>query len=279
MTTVKNIKIQDLIPAQNNPFNVKMDADMEKLIESIAENGVILPIIATPTENGKYEIVSGHRRKFACEYLEMEKIPTIVKELDLNERAILMVDSNLQRENILPSEKAKAYKLKMDALAKQGKRNDLTGGQVGHKTRDTISDTDSGRQIQRYIRLNNLIPQLLELVDEKRIALTTAVELSYLPEELQKHLYEEININDCTPSLSQACRFRKIHTENILKPEDISEIMTEQKANQVDMFRMPLENIKRYSPKSNEKQLQEFVLKACEHYSRYLRRMRDRDTR
>ncbi len=279
MTTVKNIKIQDLIPAQNNPFNVKMDADMEKLIESIAENGVILPIIATPTENGKYEIVSGHRRKFACEYLEMEKMPTIVKELDLNERAILMVDSNLQRENILPSEKAKAYKLKMDALAKQGKRNDLTGGQVVHKTRDTISDTDSGRQIQRYIRLNNLIPELLQLVDEKRIALTTAVELSYLPEDLQKHLYEEININDCTPSLSQACRFRKIHNEEVLRPEDISEIMTEQKANQVDMFRIPLENIKRYSPKSNEKQLQEFVLKACEHYSRYLNRLRERDGR
>lgn len=181
MNEIKNIQITDLISAPDNPFKVTMDTEMERLIESIAETGVITPIIARPTDKGKYEIVSGHRRKFACEYLGIKSVPTIIKELDRNEAVIFLVDSNLQRENILPSEKAFAYKLKMEALSHQGKRTDLTSDQVGRKleTAEIIGkQTDESKnQVRRYIRLTNLIPPILDMVDEKRIAFTPAVEL------------------------------------------------------------------------------------------------------
>lgn len=206
MNEIKHIAIKDLTAALDNPFKVQMDSEMEQLIESIAENGVITPIIAREIENGKYEIISGHRRKFACEYLGLNTVPVLLRELNRNEAVITLVDSNLQREHLLPSEKAFAYKLKMDALSAQGKRTDLTCGQVGHKSRDMLSETESGRQIQRYIRLTYLIPELLQKVDEGRIALTPAVELSYLTEQEQQTLLSEMEYADCTPSLSQAIR-------------------------------------------------------------------------
>lgn len=277
MNEMKNIKISDLISAPDNPFKVTLDTEMERLIESIAETGVIAPIIARPTENGKYEIVSGHRRKYACEYLGMETVPVIVKELDRNEAVIFLVDSNLQRENILPSERAFAYKMKLDALSAQGKRTDLTCGQVGHKSRDIISSEESGRQIQRYIRLTNLIPELLQYVDEGKIAFTPAVELSYLNEQEQHDLLEQMEINDCTPSLSQACRFKKVSQLEGLTPEFISAVMSEEKANQKEMFKVPMERIRKFAPKGDTKAVEEFVLKACEHYRHYLNRKRERD--
>ena len=201
MNEIKQIAIQDLTSAPDYPFKVQMDSEMEQLIESIAENGVITPIIARETENGKYEIISGHRRKFACEYLGLKTVPVLLRELNRNEAAITLVDSNLQREHLLPSEKAFGYKLKMDALSAQGKRTDLTCGQVGYKSRDMLSETESGRQIQRYIRLTYLIPELLQKVDEGRIAFTPAVELSYLTEQEQQTLLSEMEYADCTPSL------------------------------------------------------------------------------
>ena len=204
MNEIKHIAIKDLTAAPDNPFKVQMDSEMEQLIESIAENGVITPIIARETENGIYEIISGHRRKFACEYLGLNTVPVLLRELNRNEAAIALVDSNLQREHLLPSEKAFAYKLKMDALSAQGKRTDLTCGQVGHKSRDMLSETESGRQIQRYIRLTYLIPELLQMVDERKIAFTPAVELSYLTEQEQQTLLSEMEYADATPSLSQA---------------------------------------------------------------------------
>ncbi len=277
--TIKNIEIKDLTSAPDNPFKVTMDIEMEKLIESIAQSELITPIIARETENGKYEIVSGHRRKFACEYLEMKTVPVIVKELDRNEAVIFLVDSNLQRENILPSERAFAYKLKMEALSHQGK----TSCQLGTKLRSdefmAQSAEDSARQIQRYIRLTYLIPELLQMVDEKKIALTPAVELSYLTEQEQYDLLNEIEINDCTPSLSQACRFKKLSQNNELTSDIISNIMSEDKANQREMFKLPMERIKSVAPKIKDNQLEDFVLKACAYYSKVLARQRVRDSR
>ncbi len=206
----------------------------------------------------------------------------IVKELDRNEAVIFLVDSNLQRENILPSERAFAYKMKLEAMNKQGKRNDLTSGQVGQKwSRDEMAESvnDSSRQIQRYIRLTFLIPELLQMVDEKKIALTPAVELSYLTEQEQYDLLNEIEINDCTPSLSQACRFKKLSQESILTKEQFADIMCEDKANQKEMFKMPMERIKAVAPKIKDNQLEDFVLKACAYYSKVLARQRDRDSR
>ncbi len=280
--TIKNIEIKDLTSAPDNPFKVTMDTEMEKLIESIAQSGLITPIIARETDNGQYEIVSGHRRKYACEYLGYETVPVILKELDRNEAVIFLVDSNLQRENILPSERAFAYKMKLEAMNKQGKRNDLTSGQVGQKwSRDEMAESvnDSSRQIQRYIRLTYLIPELLQMVDEKKIALTPAVELSYLTEQEQYNLLNEIEINDCTPSLSQACRFKKLSQNYELKRDTIADIMCEDKANQREMFKLPMERIKAVAPKIKNNQLEDFVLKACQYYARYLMRQRDKGDR
>lgn len=278
MNEIKNTKISDLMSAPDNPFKVTLDAEMERLIESIAETGVIAPIIARPTESGKYEIVSGHRRKYACEYLGMETVPAIIKELDRNEAVIFLVDSNLQRENILPSEKAFAYKLKMEALSCQGKRTDLTCGQVGHKSRDIVSSEESGRQIQRYIRLTNLISPILDMVDEKRIAFTPAVELSYLLPEEQTMLLSEMEYNDCTPNLSQAQRLKELSVQGLFTQERLSTIMSEEKANQKERVKIPAERIRKYFPKDyTTAQMEETIVKLCEAYHR--KRMRDRDAR
>ena len=262
MNEIKQVAIKDLTAAPDNPFKVQMDAEMEQLIESIAENGVITPIIAREVENGKYEIISGHRRKFACEYLGLKTVPVLVRELDRNEAVIALVDSNLQREHLLPSEKAFGYKLKMDALSAQGKRTDLTCGQVGHKSRDMISETESGRQIQRYIRLTHMIPELLQKVDEGRIALTPAVELSYLTEQEQQILLSEMKYADATPSLSQAIRLHRFSQEGRLNADVIYAVMSEQKPNQKEQIRFRSEDLRKYFPKSyTEKDIRDDIIK------------------
>ncbi len=262
MNEMKHIAIKDLIAAPDNPFKVQMDTEMEQLIESIAENGIITPIIARKTENGKYEIISGHRRKFACEYLSLKTVPVLLREIDRNEAVIALVDSNLQREHLLPSEKAFGYKLKMDALSAQGKRTDLTCGQVGHKSRDMLSETESGRQIQRYIRLTYLIPELLQKVDEGRIALTPAVELSYLSKQEQQTLLSEMEYADATPSLSQAIRLHNFSREGRLNADIIYAVMSEQKPNQKEQIRFRSEDLRKYFPKSyTDKDIRDDIIK------------------
>ena len=278
MNEIKYIAIKDLTAAPDNPFKVQMDAEMEQLIESIAENGVITPIIAREIEDGKYEIISGHRRKFACEYLGLQTVPVLLRVLNRNEAAITLVDSNLQREHLLPSEKAFGYKLKMDALSVQGKRTDLTCGQVGHKSRDKLSETESGRQIQRYIRLTYLIPELLQKVDEGRIAFTPAVELSYLTEQEQQTLLSEMDYADCTPSLSQAIRLHRFSREGRFNGDVAYAVMSEEKANQKEKLKIPAERVRKFFPKDyTPAQMEEEIVKMCE--SRYRKRQRDRDSR
>jgi ParB family chromosome partitioning protein len=214
------------------------------------------------------------------------EVPALIVSLDRDAAAIVLVDSNLHREHILPSEKAFAYKMKAEALAHQGWRTDLTSGRLVPKSDDNRTtarigaDTgDSYKTVQRYIRLTNLIPEILQYVDEGRISFTPAVELSYLNEQEQYDLLEQMELNDCTPSLSQACRFKKISQEQSLTPEVIAAVMSEEKANQREMFKVPMERIRQYVPNANAKQAEDFVLKACEHYQRYLIRQRNRDER
>lgn len=282
MNEIKNIKISDLISAPDNPFKVTLDAEMERLIESIAETGVIAPIIARSTENGKYEIVSGHRRKYACEYLGIETIPAIIKELDRNEAVIFLVDSNLQRENILPSERAFAYKIKAEALKRYCKRN-LGQAVPNYDSARTTAEIgeqcgESYKTVQRYIRLTNLIQPILDMVDEKRIAFTPAVEISYLPSEEQTMLLSEMEYNDCTPNLSQAQRLKKLSVDGLFNQENLSAIMSEEKANQKERVKIPADRIRKYFPKDyTTAQMEETIVKLCEAYHR--KRIRDRDAR
>lgn len=281
--TKKNICIQKLHPFENHPYKVQDNEEMERLAESIKQNGVVSPIIVRPKENteDEYEIISGHRRVMACRKAGITEVPALVVSLDRDAAAIVLVDSNLHREHILPSEKAFAYKMKLEAMKHQGWRSDLTSDQVGGKleTADLVgAETgDSKNQVRRYIRLTNLIPEILQYVDDGRIAFTPAVELSYLNEQEQYDLLEQMELNDCTPSLSQACRFKKMSQEEGLTPEVIATVMSEEKANQREMFKVPMERIRKYVPNANAKQAEDFVLKACEHYRRYLIRQRDRE--
>ena len=283
--TKKNISIEKLHPFENHPYKVQDNEEMDALAESIKVHGVVSPIIVRPLENttAEYEIISGHRRVMASRKAGITEIPALIVSLDRDAAAIVLVDSNLHREHILPSEKAFAYKMKAEALEHQGWRSDLTSCQVGTKLRtdeQIAADTnDSARQIQRYIRLTNLIPEILKYVDEGRISFTPAVELSYLNEQEQQDLLEQVELNDCTPSLSQACRFKKMSQEVGLTPESIAEIMSEEKANQREMFKVPMERIRQYVPNANAKQAEDFVLKACEHYRKFLIRQRNRDER
>ena len=283
--TKKNIPIEKLRPFENHPYKVQDNEEMDALAESIKAHGVVSPIIVRPLENttDEYEIISGHRRVMASRKAGITEIPTLIVSLDRDAAAIVLVDSNLHREHILPSEKAFAYKMKAEALAHQGWRSDLTSCQVGAKLRTdeqiAADANDSARQIQRYIRLTNLIPEILQYVDEGRISFTPAVELSYLNEQEQYDLLEQMELNDCTPSLSQACRFKKISQEEGLTPEVIATVMSEEKANQREMFKVPMERIRQYVPNANAKQAEDFVLKACEHYRKFLIRQRNRDER
>ena len=268
----------DLIDGfEGHPFSVKDDEDMQKLLQSIAERGVLVPCLAR--QNGeRYELISGHRRKAACKALGISTLPVIVRDMTREEAIITMVDSNVQREHILPSEKAMAYKLKMDALAKQGKRTDLTCGQVGHKSRDDVSE-ESGKTVQRYIRLTYLNKPLLDMVDEGRIAFTPAVELSYLNEIEQQDLVEVIGVCECTPNRSQACRLKAISQDKGLNPEDITAIMSEQKANQKPMFKIRLEKLREVAPKIKDNEFEAFVIKACDHYYKYQQKQKSKEAR
>ena len=283
--TKKNISIEKLHPFENHPYKVQDNEEMDALAESIKMHGVVSPIIVRPLENttDEYEIISGHRRVMASRKAGITEVPALVVSLDRDAAAIVLVDSNLHREHILPSEKAFAYKMKLEAMKHQGWRSDLTSDQLGGKleTADLVgAETgDSKNQVRRYIRLTNLIPEILQYVDDGRISFTPAVELSYLNEQEQHDLLEQIEQSDCTPSLSQACRFKKISQGEGLTPEVIAEIMEEEKANQREMFKVPMERIRQYIPNANAKQAEDFVLKACEHYRKFLIRQRNRDER
>ena len=280
-----NIPISKLRPFEGHPFKVKDDEEMNVLIESIQTTGILSPLIVRPIESTEeYEVISGHRRLHAAVKAGITEVPALVVSLDRDAAAIVLVDSNLHREHILPSEKALAYKMKADAMNHKGWRTDLTSGQFVPKSDDNRTtaqigaDTgDSYKTVQRYIRLTNLIPEILQYVDDGRISFTPAVELSYLNEQEQYDLLEQMELNDCTPSLSQACRFKKMSAEQGLTPEIIAAVMSEEKANQREMFKVPMERIRQYVPNANAKQAEDFVLKACEHYRRYLIRQRDRE--
>ena len=278
-----NIPVEKIHPFEGHPYKVLDNDEMNNLIESIQQKGVISPIVVRPLEKttDEYEIISGHRRLRASVKAGLDTVPALIYAVTRDEAAIMLVDSNLHREHILPSERAFAYKLKMEAMSRQGYRSDLTSCQVGTKLRtDEIiaeNSTDSARQIQRYIRLTNLIPELLNLVDEERIAFTPAVELSYLNEVEQADLVEEIRVCDATPNLSQAQRLRAISREEGLTPEHIGEILAEEKANQREKIRIPAERIRKYFPKSyTTEQIEEAIIKICE--SRY-RARQGRDAR
>ena len=256
------ISIEKLYPFEGHPYKVIDNEEMEALTKSVHAEGVISPLIVRPLNDADgYEVISGHRRLHAAQRAGLSKVPALVYEISREEAAIMLVDSNLHREHILPSEKAFAYKLKMEALKHRG----ITCGQVGHKSRDALTDDDSGRQVQRYIRLTYLIPELLQLVDDGKIALTPAVELSYLPEKAQTYLLEEMRRNDCTPSLSQAIRLKKEYQAKTLTVPKLRSIMGEEKANQKERLKIPMERIRKFFPKSyTPNQIEEAVVKLCE---------------
>ena len=262
---IKNIEISSLVPFENHPFKKRSGMEQEELLESIKETGLLEPITVRFLSEGKYEIISGHRRVEACKKLGLSKIPATIKELSKDEAIVAMVDSNIHREHLLCSEKAFAYKMKLEALKHQGK----TYGQVVHKSRDNISDTESGRQVQRYIRLTHLIPELLKMVDAERIAFTPAVELSYLPENEQKKLVAEIEYADATPSLSQAQRLRKFSEQGRLSVDTIFAVLSEEKPNQKEQVRFMAEDIRKYFPKNySNKDMQNTIIRLLEKWQR-----------
>ena len=269
------IPVEKLHPFTGHPFKVKDDAEMNTLIESIQTQGILSPLIVRPIENtDKYEVISGHRRLHAAQKAGITEVPALIYALDRDSAAIAVVDSNLHREHILPSEKAFAYKMKYEAMKHQG-----TSCQLGTKlcTDEQIAEkaNDSARQIQRYIRLTHLIPELLEFMDENRMALSVGVELSFLDEQSQRNVLEQCEMNDCTPSYSQAWRMHKADREGTLTKAAIQTIMSEEKANQRETVKIPTEKLRKFAPNVNPQQLEDFVLKACEHYRKYLRRQRD----
>ena len=276
---VEEIAISELRPFKDHPFRVKEDEEMEQLKKSIHESGVLVPALARPTEDG-YELISGHRRMAACAALGLETMPVIVRKLTDEEAVIAMVDSNLQREHLLPSEKAFAYKMKLEAIKHQGRR---TSDQVGQKySVEEIADDspDSKTQIQRYIRLTNLIPSILKLVDEGRIALTPAVELSYLQRFEQIALYRIMERDDVTPSVYQAKQLRQLSQEEKLNDESIAALISEPKANQKEFVRVPCEQLRRYFPQNaTPKQMQETLLRAMEFYRQHSRTSMEREVR
>ena len=275
---ITEIRVSDCVPFEDYPFQIRDNAEMEMLKDSIRESGILMPVAVRPKEK-QYEILSGHRRIHACKQLGIETVPALVRELSRDSAVIFMVDSNLHREGLLPSEKAFAYKMKLEAMKHQGR----TSVQLGQKSsRDTLAASagESATQIQRYIRLTHLEKPLLDLVDEGRIALTPAVELSYLLPEEQRDLLQTIESEDCTPSLSQSVRMRKLSAEGLLTMDRIFEIMTEVKGNQTEVLKIPTDRIRRYfKPNATYKQMEDYIVKALEYYARYLKRQRDRDSR
>ena len=279
---IYNIPLTEIDDFPDHPFQVRMDEDMDQLVESVRTRGVITPITLRQKEDGRYEIVSGHRRKKACEIVGLETAPCEIKELTRDEAIILMVESNLQRSIILPSEKAKSYKMRLDAMKRQGQRNDLTsdplGPKCGERTNQLLANEvgDSKTQVQRYIRLNELNEGLLNLADEGRIGIRPAVELSYLKKEEQDALLETISYEDATPSLAQSIKMRKFSSEGKLNEDVILSIMCEAKPNQREKFSFPADRLRRLLPSGiTMKQTEEYVVKALEFYQHYLDRQRD----
>lgn len=276
------IPVKKLRPFAGHPFKVRDDDEMNTLIESIQTQGVLSPLIVRPIENTEgYEVISGHRRLHAAQKAGITEVPALIYALDRDSAAIAVVDSNLHREHILPSEKAFAYKLKMEALSHQGKRTDLTSDQVGPKlTAATISETDSASQVKRFIRLTHLIPEFLEKMDKGEIALSVGVELSFLDESSQREVLEQCAINDCTPSYSQAWRMHKADREGTLTSAVIQAIMSEEKANQREMVKVPTSRLREVLPQGlDAKKTEDFIIKACDHYRKYLIRQRNREER
>ena len=277
MMKVEEINVASCVPFSGNPFRVRDDFDMELLVQSVLDYGVIFPIMVRPLEDGKYEIVSGHRRVYACEKAGIDKIPAFIRPMSRDEAVIMMVDSNLQRESLLPSEKAFAYKMKVEALSHQGKAS-VQPGQKSSRGLVAENAGESETQVQRYIRLTYLIKPLLDLVDEGRIALGPAVELSYLPEAAQKAVYDYYAENEVTPSYSQANQMKKRAADGMLTPDALTQLLEQPKPNQVETIKVPVADIRKYRPNYSVPQLQEFIRKACEHYAKYLRN-RDRGAR
>jgi ParB family chromosome partitioning protein len=277
-TEVKELSLTELHPFVGHPYKVRDDAEMDALTESVREHGIMVPLIVRPIDTG-FEIVSGHRRAHAAMKAGLKTVPVIEVSFTRDEAAVALVDSNLNREHILPSEKAFAYKLKLEALKRQGERTDLTSIQLGQKlSRSIVAEgaNESNTQIQRYIRLTHLIPDLLRLVDEERIAFTPAVELSYLSKEEQQLLSFEIGLTDATPSLSQAVRMKRMSGEGRLTEEVIASIMAEEKPNQRETVRIPFSALRGKIPESySDRERTEFIIKAVDHYYRHLMRQRE----
>ena len=281
--TVITVNANKLKPFKDHPYQVNANEDMDRLVESIKEKGVLTPLIIRPLENtDEFEVISGHRRLYAAQKAGRTELPAFVHNISRDEAVVEMVDSNIQRENILPSEKAKAYKMKNDALKRQGERTDLTSRQVGEKlwSISAVAEnaSDSERQIQRYIRLTNLIPEFLEKVDEEKIALTPAVEISYLSEQQQYDLLETMESEDCTPSLSQAQQMKKLSQQGNLDMDSIFRIMSQPKANQKEKISFEADELRKYFPKSyTDNDIKEALVSLAAQYK--ARKSRDRDTR
>ena len=273
---VKNIPLDELHPFKNHPFKILNNEEMERMIESIRKVGTITPALARPLPDGGYELISGHRRLAACQVLGIETMPVIVREMSDDEAVIAMVDANLQRETILPSEKAFAYKMKLEAIKHQG----VTSRQVGEKllsvTQVSKDSDDSERQIQRYIRLTYLIPELLSMVDDNKIAFNPAVEISYLDREEQLTLLDAINMNDCTPSHAQSIRLKKMSQDGLLTADAIYAILSEEKPNQKEQIKLPRDELRKYFPQNySDEQIKRDILKGLELLKRQRERNRD----
>ena len=271
------LPVDKLRPFEGHPFRVTDDSEMEQLVYSILTQGLLTPISVRPVENNEYEVISGHRRLHACKKAGIEMVPALIYSLDRDAATIAMVDSNLHRERILPSEKAFAYKLKMDAMRRQGKRTDLTSDQVGPKlTASMIADSESVSQVKRYIRLTELIPEILTMVDDGKIAFTPAVELSYLTKQEQRDLLETMESEDCTPSLSQAIQMKKLSQAGELDVDHIFDILREPKANQQDKISFRMEDLRKFFPKSyTAARIQETILKLLSDYQKKRQRSRE----
>ena len=287
LSKIRDIPLEMIDDFPDHPFKVRDDEDMQQLVESIKERGVITPATVRQKEDGRYELVSGHRRKRACELAGFETLRSEIVDLNRDEATILMVESNFQRSEILPSEKAFAYKMRLEALSRQGKRTDLTSNPLGRKsdgkeTAQIIGEQsgDSQTQVRRYIRLTNLVPELLEFVDEGRIKMRPAVELSYLDEDCQRDVVDEIDLNDATPSHDQTIRMRKLFNEGNLTTEAIHAVMSEEKPNQKEKIVLRGDRVRQLIPKNIPvSQTEDFVCKALEYYNKFLRNRAERDSR
>ena len=281
---VQQIPIDELFPFKNHPFKVLDDESMQRMVESVEQYGVLSPLIARPRPEGGYEIISGHRRQHAAQLAGLETLPVIVRNMDDDAAVLLMVDSNLQRENILPSERAFAYKMKLEALKNQGARSDLTCGQIGHKSngakaRDIVADEsgDNARNVQRFIRLTNLVPELLDMVDEKKIAFNPAVELSYLDESQQRDFLEAIEDTQNAPSLSQAQRLKKLAQEGHFSYDVAFAVMGEEKKDELDKVVIKNDTLRKYFPRSyTPKQMEDTIIKLLEQWQRKQQRQNER---